>query len=342
MAAVTHATIPQASIDAAMGVLLGTATGDALGVPVEFRSREALSADPVAGMRGYGTHHQPPGTWSDDTSMTLSLAESLATAGIDYHDQARRFIAWARERVWTPHGEVFDIGGATLAAIGRLAEGVDPVDAGGTGEWDCGNGSLMRAAPLGVYLAYALRQHRREAAKYASRLTHAHPRCQLACVALMEVVASLTRGEALEAAMLDAFDTDFERHIDKFYPSEQETFAPMLAAGWVSGLKNTPAESVSSGGYVLDTLVASLWCAARAETYADGVLAAVNLGGDTDTTGAVTGALLGIRFGPAAIPTEWIESLSRVDDIQQLAGRFAAACSARWSRDRLAPDAAAN
>ncbi|PSK94320.1 ADP-ribosylglycohydrolase [Taibaiella chishuiensis] len=73
--------------------LLGLATGDALGVPVEFMTRKTLDADPVTGMRAMGTHRQPAGTWSDDSSLTFCLAEMLCT-GYDIKDLARRFVAW--------------------------------------------------------------------------------------------------------------------------------------------------------------------------------------------------------------------------------------------------------
>ena len=96
--------------------MLGVIVGDALGVPVEFMSREDLTADPVTGMREYGTHDQPAGTWSDDSSMALCLMESL-TRGVDYEDMAENFLRWADEGYWTAHGEVFDLGIATRKAL---------------------------------------------------------------------------------------------------------------------------------------------------------------------------------------------------------------------------------
>ncbi len=104
--------------------LLGVAVGDAIGVPVEFRSRGLPARDPVMGVRGYGSHHQPPGTWSDDSSLTFCLAEMLCT-GYDLDDLAHRFINWKQHAYWTAHGNVFDIGNGTAIAIdnGGLAVG---------------------------------------------------------------------------------------------------------------------------------------------------------------------------------------------------------------------------
>ena len=92
--------------------ILGLVAGDALGVPVEFQSREELEQAPVTGMRAYGTHHQPAGTWSDDSSMALCLLESL-THGVNYDDMMARFLRWAGEGYMTAHGDVFDMGIAT-------------------------------------------------------------------------------------------------------------------------------------------------------------------------------------------------------------------------------------
>src|SRR5690348_14336201 len=120
-------------LDCASGIgagILGCAVGDALGVPVEFRSRANLQYDPVRDMRAYGTHSQPAGTWSDDTSLTLCLAESLSQTGICFDDQSNRFVKWLSDGKWTPHGNVFDIGNTTRTAIERMERGVMPLLAG--------------------------------------------------------------------------------------------------------------------------------------------------------------------------------------------------------------------
>jgi ADP-ribosyl-[dinitrogen reductase] hydrolase len=285
---------------AAAAGLIGLTVGDALGVPVEFSDRVRLQKNPVRGMRSFGVHHQPAGTWSDDSSLAFCLAESLAEKGIDYPDQAQRFIAWKYAGKWTPHGRVFDIGNATGEAITRLQNGIPPLEAGPDDDRACGNGSLMRILPLAIYLATATPQERMLRSCEASRLTHGHPRCQCSCAFYVEVAAALVRGESLEQGIAQATEL-VQPIIQKQHPREVETFAkifsPTLAA--------LPENEISGSGYVIHCLEASLWCALRAKTYSEGVLAAVNLGDDTDTTGAVTGGLLGLRFGLAGIPSEW-------------------------------------
>jgi ADP-ribosylglycohydrolase len=309
--------------------LIGLAVGDALGVPVEFASREDLDLDPVIGMRAHGTHRQPAGTWSDDTSLALCLTESLCTSGIDLQDQARRFVDWLFRSTWTPHGVVFDVGNATGEAIGRLKAGVAPIAAGSTRTSSCGNGSLMRILPLALYLAYAEPQFRIESAMVCSRLTHGHVRCQLACALFVEVSAEVIRGAALTDAIAIA-QQRIGTLVHQQAATDLEEFLRLLGPG----LKQLERPEISGSGYVIHCLEASLWCALHSSNYAAGVLAAVNLGEDTDTTGAVAGGLLGLLYGLESIPAEWIETLARKDELFALAERFQKACLARWEADQ--------
>ena len=181
--------------DQITGGILGLAVADALGVPVEFQNREPLRRNPVTDMRGYGTYNQPPGTWSDDTSLTLCLLDSLASGKIDYADIMQKFISWASKGEYTALGNVFDIGIATRKALQRFKEGTDPLQCGGTSEQDNGNGSLMRMLPIVFYLDalfmnwhydWAAPQGRGDSVwscyiQNVSSLTHVHKRSQIAC-----------------------------------------------------------------------------------------------------------------------------------------------------------------
>lgn len=308
--------------------IIGHAVGDALGVSVEFRSRDFLDAHPVTGMQGYGTHHQPPGTWSDDTSLSLCLADSLC-GGYDLADQARRFIAWMDEDLWTAHGEVFDIGGTTAEAIGRLSEllgeGGDVRLAGPRGQYNNGNGSLMRLLPLAMYDAALPPADRINRAMDASCLTHGHPRSQIACAFYAELVAWLMRGAPMDHALAKT-QALFTTFIEAEFPDERIAFSRTLDPH----LAEYDREDISGSGYVVHCLDASIWCNLNANTYAQAVLAAVNLGEDTDTTGAVTGGLAGLRFGLGGIPDHWRYQLARHDDIEALGDSFASACRDHW------------
>lgn len=300
-------------------LLLSLATGDALGVPVEFQSRKEVQADPVTDMRGWGTHHQPPGTWSDDSSLAFCLAEALAE-GYDLHRIARNFVRWKHEAWWTAHNEVFDIGIATSNAIQQLARGVPPEEAGGRRESDNGNGSLMRIAPLVFYTRSKPISERFAITRSVSSLTHAHIRSVIACFYLLEFMRKQQEGKALSLVY-----TELQTEIPAFLSTQQ--IAPAEIAHFnrlfTEEIDKLPESSIYSSGYVIHTLEASVWCLLTTNTFADAVLRAVNLGDDTDTTGAVTGALAGLHYGHHTIPPHWLAQLARKNDIENLAEKLA-------------------
>ena len=311
--------------------LLGLAVGDALGVPVEFAPRAARRQDPVTDMRAYGTHHQPAGTWSDDSSLTFCLAETLARAGgrsgtPDLADFARRSINWLYQSYWTATGETFDVGNATRTAIDRLQRGIAPTLAGPDSEYDNGNGALMRILPLAFHDIWRAEVLNLDAAwtltENVASVTHGHPRSTLGCFLYLLVARGLLAGLAPAEA----------------YGQMRELVNPWLAQGHprvneqanhyqatLSGkLLKLKEDQISSSGYVVHTLEAALWCLLKHNTYAATVLAAVNLGDDTDTTGAVAGGLAGLAYGEAGIPAGWLAVLARRADIEVLARRLAA------------------
>jgi ADP-ribosyl-[dinitrogen reductase] hydrolase len=300
-------------------VLLGVAVGDALGVPVEFKSKEFLCLNPVTDIVGYGTHHQPPGTFSDDSSQTFCLAEML-TGGFDLNTLARNFIRWQDEGYWTAGGNVFDIGGTTRAAIERLKKGVQPEAAGGTDDFSNGNGSLMRISPLIFYLIDKPIEERFEITRKVSSVTHGHIRSVIACFYYLEFGLQLLEGKdkfkiyhnLLEEipAFLQSISVD---------PSELARFDRLLQGN----IYELAEETISGSGYVVHTLEAGIWCLLTTSSYMEAVLNAVNLGEDTDTTAAVTGGLAGLLYGSDDIPADWIMQLARYRDIEELAERFA-------------------
>src|SRR5436190_24212251 len=110
--------------DRILGGLWGSLVGDALGVPVEFEDRASVQSDPVTHMRGFGSHNQPAGTWSDDSSLLLCSVDSLLHHDFDTEDMGKRFVQWYREELWTAHGKVFDVGVATSRALARISTGM--------------------------------------------------------------------------------------------------------------------------------------------------------------------------------------------------------------------------
>lgn len=301
-------------------ILLGTAIGDALGVPVEFEYRQVLEKNPVVGMREYGTHNQPKGTWSDDSSLALCLAESLCN-GYNLNDIADKFIRWYYDGYCTPYGRVFDVGITTARAISNLQSGIKPNLAGMDRERDNGNGSLMRILPLVPYILNMEEEDRFRIIGEVSSLTHRHPRSILACIALCEFAIQYIDLQAVERAYQAMQQTILQLLKKEMFIEEDIPFERLIGLSYEE-FKAIELKDIRSTGYVIDTLETSLWCVFNTTNYKDAVLKAVNLGDDTDTVGAITGGLAGIIYGYDTIPSEWLEVLVRKDGIIELADRL--------------------
>ncbi len=300
--------------------LMGVCVGDALGVPVEFTERSVLAKSPVTSMVGYGTWNVAPGTWSDDSSLTFCLAECLCS-GFSLDAIANSFWRWYNEAYWTAHGNVFDVGNTTREAIMNWRRGTPPQKSGLTHEHSNGNGSLMRIIPIAFchktldFRELISRTHQ------ISCITHAHKRSQIACGIYISIAVALLEGaENMQTAYFQGLQQVNDIYSQSEYISEMPHFTRILSGD----IAQLPVEEINSSGYVVDTLEASLWCVLNSSSYAEAVLKAVNLGGDTDTTAAVTGGLAGIYYGLENIPPEWIEQIARQEDIMDLATRLAA------------------
>lgn len=298
-----------------LGGLYGSLVGDALGVPVEFKPRADRIRDPVIDMRDYGTHGQPAGAWSDDGALLLCSAESLIEKGFDTEDMGHRFVSWYAKGLWIAHGTIFDIGIATRKALSLIEHGCPAELAGGSDLYDNGNGSLMRILPI------ALSYHEQDTAIFCDRLsrassiTHSHPRSQMACVFHGLLVRALMKDHTREFALAEARHTFMELFSDS---PEITVFRDILQAD----LGSWDDSQVSSGGYVMETLTASLWCLLTTSSYSECVLKAVNLGDDTDTTGCVAGGLAGVYYGLNALPEAWSAKLPRQEALKNLFAQF--------------------
>jgi ADP-ribosyl-[dinitrogen reductase] hydrolase len=300
------------------GLLFGIAIGDALGVPVEFMSRKHLQANPVMGMREFGTHHQPAGTWSDDSSMSFLLVEQLIK-GYDVEGLGKQFCQWYQYNYWTPHGDIFDMGVATRNAMDKVAKGVSALQSGECDDYSNGNGSLMRILPLAIYLQNKPIDQRFCITKEVSGITHSHIRTVIGCFFAIEFMIQLLAGKDKCDAYSETQNIvrDYLHLID-IKSSEIELYNRIL----FDDISRIPEQDIYSSGYVLHTLEASLWAFLTTENFKDAVLKAVNLGDDADTIGAITGGMAGLFYGFEQIPEEWINQLARKEDIENLVQRF--------------------
>ncbi len=299
-----------------LGGLWGALVGDALGVPVEFRSREELRRNPVRDMRGHGTHHQPRGTWSDDGALTLCTVDSLLHSEFDTEDMGKRFVAWYENGLWTAHGAVFDVGSTTADALILISNGTAAEQAGGRDERSNGNGSLMRILPVALRFAREPVEKLLDRIGRASAITHGHARSRMACGFCALVVQQLLEG-VLPKPALDRARSVFVQTFAA--ASELQHFRHLVH----EDLSAKPEDWVVSSGYVIATLTTSLWSLLTTSSFEQCVLTAVNLGGDTDTTGCVAGGLAGVAYGLRSIPERWCRALPRCNELEPLLMKFA-------------------
>lgn len=293
----------------ARGVLLGLACGDALGRPVEFKSADQIATEhgTVTEMLGNGSHRQPTGTITDDTEMALCIARSLANHGeFDPEDIADRFVEWYQ-------AGPFDIGMMTADAIRQLNTGGSWNEAGQT-VWkhrregqNAGNGSVMRCCP------YALAYHDDpetliSVSRDSSAITHYDSRCQYGCAVLNLTISNLLHDQAdpLRSA-LDRVKAD----------------APDELVTALTGILDDVSETdLRTNGYVVTTLQTALYYALTAADTREAIIEAVNLGGDADTIGAITGAVAGARHGPGSLPSEWLDAIDEREELETLAAQL--------------------
>lgn len=320
--------------------IFGVVVGDALGVPVEFTSRAERKVDPVTNMREYGTHNQPGGTWSDDSSMMLATLDSIVTNGcIRYEDIMEKFRMWLLRGDYTPYGVVFDVGITCSSAVANFRSGADPAMCGLDGERDNGNGSLMRIMPVSLYEALCeeywndvVIDDAASTIHAVSALTHRHPRSQMACMIYSSICHELIYRndrpamEVVESAVnktLAFYSKAGERH-----PWYSDSFRREIEADSYGRLRNLrafkdlPDSEIQSSGYVVHTLEAAIWCLLNTGSFEECVLKAVNLGDDTDTVGAVAGGLAGLCYGYDSIPQEWLDVIRKRDWIGGLCDAF--------------------
>ena len=304
-----------------LGGVYGLAVGDALGVPVEFCSRKMLDKNPVKGMEAGGTHRQDKGTWSDDTSMVLATLDAMSAGGLSFGMVMDNFAKWYTEASYTAAGVVFDAGGTTSAAIHNYMLGEPLERCGAADERSNGNGSLMRMLPMiyYVYLKYGLEINPLAVDQIyrLSGLTHAHIISKVCCVYYVYIgMYIMEAGRDLHSAIKAAIEA-----VERYYATEEE-IPPVLEKDSLMDYVSLNREDIESTGYVVHSLVSSVWCLWNSSSCEEAVLKAVNLGADTDTTGAITGSLAGIWYGMENIPIEWLKELKNSRGIMAICERF--------------------
>ena len=304
--------------------IMGVVVGDALGCPVQFESREEVARHPVTGMRGYGTFNLPEGSWTDDSSLTIALLESIRRVGeIDLDDIMGNFMKWLYDGEFTPYGESYDIGRGTMQAINRYKKNRKAKKCGGDEEWNNGNGSLMRIMPACLYCSVM-----ESSGMYSDRdaidaihsvggLTHAHIRSNIACgLYLFMAKYILFREGSLQERIQEGLTQGFAFY--ESYLADKENLHYYDRLKDLEAFKSLPADKIKSTGYVVDALEAAVWSLITTDRFDQALLKAVNLGDDTDTVGAIAGGLAGLYYGYDSIPEEWLSAIKRREWIEEM------------------------
>jgi len=306
--------------DRKAGALLGLAIGDALGAAVEFKRPGTFA--PVTGYRAGGPHGLMPGEWTDDTSMALALADSIAQSGWDLNSQATKYVGWWRSGNYSVNGHCFDIGMTTRSALASFCKSGDARTSGPRDERSSGNGSIMRLKPVPIAFAHLFPHQVAELGRLAAESslpTHGSPQCLSACRYFALILAGLIHG----IDRREVLSPDWP-HLRELRAAEP--LHPTIDAVAAGSFRDKQPPQIAGTGYVVQSLEAALWAFHNAQTFSEAVLKAVNLGDDADTTGAVCGQLGGAYWGRTGIPDSWLAGLARRELIETaLAGLMQAA-----------------
>ena len=286
--------------------IYGLTVGDALGVPYEFMTREELRISPCVDMVGFGSHGQARGVFSDDSSMALATMDALSASPDErYRAIMDNFVAWIDEGAFSISG-AFDVGNTCYIAIMNYKGGTPPLSSGEADFYSNGNGSLMRILPASLFYLAKYDGTEMTFIDDVSSLTHAHPVSLAACRIYTDVVKAILLGKRKEEIF----------PIAEIYG--QSEYARLRDQRFYT----CPESEIKSGGYVVESLEAALWCLYTTDNYKDCVLKAVNLGSDTDTTAAIAGSLAGLYYGKEGIPNAWLQALCGKELIQKIIDGF--------------------
>ena len=297
--------------------ILGHAIGDAMGLSTQGMKREDLLSSPVYQMNESIRFNEPAGSWSDDTSLEIATIDSyIHNKCFDYYDIMNNFSLWLNDGKYTPNGNTFDIGSTCEEAIRRFSFEISPLECGLKWITSCGNGSLMRMLPVALY-AYAKNLKDDEIIKLTnemSSLTHAHDICKLGCFIYVKFIMYILNGDKKEVAYKKIQNGNYST-----YEIESIISYDRLLRYNIKELK---IDDIKTSGYIVDTLECAIWIILNTDNFKDAIISSTNIGGDTDTIGAVTGSIAGAIYGLESAPPYWLATLRQKDYLTRLAIEF--------------------
>ena len=315
--------------NACFSSIFGAAVGDAMGVPYEFLPREKtkevfqpylLGCDVGVPFESRWGSLIPAGAWSDDTSMMVAALTAICESGgeIDNELIMRYFVNWWTKSWFCSLDFAFGLGGCVARALERFTNGTEPLECGGRKVSDNGNGSLMRILPFALLATYRNMnlEDTVELVCNGSRLTHAHEISLAGCCIFTEFFRNLAMGTDKQEALKNVRNIDFSGFFKKETLEQYDLVLNRPPEEWKE-------EDIREGGYVADTLKGAMYSIMNSGSYEEAISTAVRLGGDTDTTACVTGALAGVMYGFSSIPAMWLYPLKNYDALENVVSSFA-------------------
>lgn len=300
--------------------LFGFIIGDALGVPVEFISRDVLNDNKITDMIANPRRRTTIGYWSDDSAMTLCSMQSIIEhKSIRENDLIEKFYLWFRHGYMAIDNKCFGIGKTTLKAMNDYERLGYPnyIAQDELSPLNRGNGSLMRILPITLFLYYQKNMIKNELCiviERVSSLTHSDKIVRMACVFYSFLVFSIMDDQSF----LEAFDMAIISFKKQYQNHDYSVFERVLS----KKILTCDEDAIESSGYVIHTLEACLWSVSTTNNYQDAVLKAVNLGRDSDTIAALSGAIAGLLYGMDDIPEKWLSNLREKDKLDVLVHEY--------------------
>ena len=295
--------------------ILGFVIGDAMGVPVEFESREYLKNNRIEKMEGFMSYMQPAGTWSDDSSMTLATLDSIAEKNeIDYDDIMNKFIKWYQHSKYTATDMLFDIGNTTRDALNLYLDGFEPLNCGFGGIYDNGNGSLMRMLPIALYTYYKNINDEMlyEIVKDTSSLTHSHPISIMGCYIYVKFIHFLIETKNKNNSYDSIKNIDYNKYFDMDTIIKYDKL--------FDDIYKKNIDEINSTGYIVSTLESVFYVILNNNTYKKAILEAIHLGEDTDTIAAIVGSIISILSND--FPNAWVRDLKKIQLVDEISKEF--------------------
>ena len=293
--------------------LFGLTIGDALGVPVEYKSRDFLTKSPVTGFIGNGTHNQPAGSFSESSSLSLCLVENIVE-NYNITSLLSLYKDWLYKQYWTANNKTFDVNPNVFLSIKKYKSEPQSKTFGNTSQNGIEIDAIMRIAPLIFILDGKTMEQRYEIVKNFCEITNTDTKSTIACFYYLEFLLGIKNGKNKVDIFVELQDETkkFIRRIDKNVSIE---FNWLLENTLPKRKENT----INSSKLIVDTLESVIWCFMTTNSFRKAILKAVNLGLNTTVIGSLTGALCGLYYGLNEIPSEWVINLLRHDDIEKLA-----------------------